>query len=266
MRYISANEMAREAYFANPLHDWIKGTPAPSGQQEKQNMAQQGQLVSMNRLKDGVIAGFRVSEIKTFQAEVEAQSPVDGMIHVVNWTKIQVTLTHDASQPMSQRDPYAVASVDPARPLVLKLHTFLIPQDNGRPTPAQKAPSSDKMRWAFIPYETVQKILKYGGYVPRSEPKQRFPLPGTVYMETALSNGNNYPRKIGGPEIIDEKRIQQEELALSLDAICGMGEGAQEGTGELDKIMEVHSTSNDLLPFVPENEPISEVKVKHKAR
>lgn len=232
-----------------------KGTPAPSGQQEKHTMAQ-GQLVSMNRLKDGVIAGFRVSEIKTFQAEVEAQSPTDGMIHVVNWTKIQVTLTHDASQLMSQKDPYAVASVDPARPLVLKLHTFLIPQANGRPTPAEKAPSSDRMRWAFIKYDTIQKILKYGGYIPRSVPQQRFPLPGTVFMETALSGGNNYPRKIGGPEIIDEKRIQQEELALSLDAICGMGEGAQEGTENLDDALESHVTG----------EPIPEVKPKHKAR
>lgn len=182
--------------------------------------------IGMNRLRDGVIGGFRVSEIKSFLVPIEAQNPGTGMIDSQDWTKVQVKLTHDATQDMSvsQKEAYAVATVDPSRPLVLTLHTFLIPQPaiDGvaqQPRQADKAPSSDRMRWAFIKYETMQKILTFGGYVPRSKPPQRFPLPGVVFIECALSGGNNYPRRIGGPDIIDEKRKQIDEMTLTLDSI-----------------------------------------------
>lgn len=187
----------------------------------------QGQNISANRLKDGIVAGFRVSEIKSFSQDVEVTNAQTGMIENVPWTKVQVKVTHDASQPMSNRDCYAVANVDPARPLVLALHTYLIPKNpiDGvpqRPSPAESAPSSDKMRWAFIKHDTMMKILKHSGYVPKSNPPQKFPLPGTVFIEVALSKGNNYPRSIGGEEIIAEKAAQRAELDDNLSSIMEM--------------------------------------------
>lgn len=204
------------------------------------------QAVSMNRLRDGVTGGFRVSEIKSFNTEIEVQNPNTGMIETATWTKLQVKLTHDASQPMSQKDPYAVANVDPARPLVLTLHTFLIPGPDG-PRPADKAPSSDRMRWAFIKYDVFQKILHFGGYIPKSKPPQRFPLPGVVFITCALSGGNNYPRKIGGPEIIEEAAAAQAEMVDCLDAIFSMGGAQPEGdtSASLDALTEIPTAETE---------------------
>lgn len=226
-------------------------------------MAQQ--TVSMNRLKDGVIAGFRVTEIKTYNADIETQDQSTGMIRKTTWTKIQVRLTHDASLTMSQKDPYAVENIDPAHPLVLNLHTFLVPQQaiDGvaqMPRPADKAPSSDKMRWAFIKYDTFQKILHYGGYIPKSKPVQKFPLPGAVFIECALSGGNNYPRKIGGPDLIEEKRVAQEEMTECLDAIFSMG-GSAAATDETST-----ADSLDALSSIPSPKDEKEEKKNKRAK
>lgn len=176
-------------------------------------------------LKDGVVAGFRLSKVQQFAVDLPFNNPNTGMIEKVSHLKLVLPFTLDAStvRPVD----YASANPDPSKPLQLEFHTFI--RDG---VPLDKAPGDDQDRMNFVNYEMVQDILHRAEYDADADDAGtlKWPLRGLNYVVIVLKEGatRNWALlkdgrpMIGGPEMVKSYMDSKKELAGTLKGILGM--------------------------------------------
>lgn len=183
----------------------------------------------MNKIKDGKIAGFLVTDIS--QGEQEFEFKEGDMVGKRRYTKYTIKLTHDART--SKAEDYA-SQYDPSTPLVLTIKAYV---NQTTRSGCDKTPEKWRGTFggSFVPWERFAFILRQSGYVNKDS---KFPLPGQVFVRLGLnSSADNYPKEFGGKELLDSQRLALEQLdTLFAAPAISQPLDTKEETG-LDKMM-----------------------------